>query len=120
MIFGDQTIRFTHLEKSGASDELGNFDLVPVNHDATNCRHRPMTFAETAELEFDIATEYWRSTIPVHIYDDTLRAAVMDAKANDKITVNGVKYQIIGGPRTHPDAAGNPFKTTIISKKATG
>lgn len=120
MIFGGQTITFIHLEKSGTPDELGHYTMVPVSHDAPFSRHRPLSFKEAVELQFDIATEFWRSTLPVHLYTDPVRAAVLGATAEDVIEVDGQEYQIVGGVRTHPDAAGLPFKTTIISQKQIG
>lgn len=118
MPFGGQAITFVDLtvDKSGPADELGHY---PINQSATvapGCRHRPLTFKERVELDLDAATEWWRSTIPVFEYAAPLKAAVMTAKTNDVIQVDGVTYQIDGGVRTHPDMAGVPFKATIISK----
>lgn len=120
MSYGTKTIIFKHLEKSGVPDELGNYELVPVETPAPGCRHRPLTFKETAELEFDIATEFWRSTLPLEEYDSTLIGVIVGTKADAIITVNDEDYQIIGGVRPHDDLEGVPFKATIISKKATG
>lgn len=120
MKFGGQTITFKRLEKSGTADEDGNYELVPVETAAPFCRHRPLAFSEIVDFNLDIATEWWKSTIPVHEYDDTVRGVVMNAKPIDIIEVDGQDYQIFGGPRTHPDINGVPFKTTIISQKHIG
>ena len=71
-------------------------------------------------MEFDVATEVWKTTIPVGEYDAALRATVLAIKSNDVIQVDGVQYQIIGGIRHHVDMDGSPFKATIVSKKHIG
>lgn len=118
MPFGGDSIAFgdRDADTSGTPDEFGHFPISTATTVALGCRHRPLTFQETKELELDIATEWWRSTVPVFEYTAEIREKVMSAKPNDVITVGGVTYQINGGVRTHPDMAGIPFKTTIISK----
>lgn len=120
MSFGASTITFRHFQKSGVPDELGNYTLTAVNTNAPGCRHRPLTFSETAEFEFDIATEHWRSTLPLKDYDQGLLDVIMHFPANDVIVVDGLTYRIIGGVRPHPDRFGRPYKATIISQKQTG
>lgn len=120
MSFGEQTITFVSYADSGVPGALGTFSQAETTTSVPNCRHRPLTFAETAEFDIDVATELWRSTIPVGEYTPALRAAVLTAKANDEIRVAGVGYKIIGGVRHHVDMGGNPFKVTVISKKHIG
>lgn len=120
MKFGGQTITFVHYTQSGTADALGHKPISETRTDAPNCRHRPLTFTEIVEAQLDVATEMWRSTIPVHEYGQSLRDTVMTAEPEDAIEVDGQLYQIVGGVRTHPDAAGIPFKATIISKKQIG
>lgn len=120
MSFGGSTIVFRHFVESGSADEYGNYVLVPVDVSAPGCRHRPLTFKETAELQFDIATEMWRSTLPLCEYVDPLLATCLAAQPDDVIVVDGKEYQIIGGVRPHDDMEGVPFKMTIISKKQIG
>ena len=111
---------FVDENTTGTPDELGNLALVETVTTAPGCRHRPLTMKETAELEFDIATEIWKSTIPVGEYAAAVRDAIFAVKANGLIRVDGEDYQIIGGVRHHPDMDGNPFKVTIISQQQHG
>ena len=119
MPFGNQTISFVNRSPSGVPDELGETTLTEVVTNAEGCRHRPLTFTETAELEFDIATEAWKSTIPIGEYDPTLRSQVLSIKSNDIIRVDGQEYQIVGGIRPFNDFT-RPFKATLISQKHIG
>lgn len=120
MGFGTATLIFSHFEKSGTPDELGAYTMVPAITTAPNCRHRPLTFKEIVDASLDIATEYWRSTIPLSEYSSVLVGTIVGLKAIDSFTVAGVTYQIIGGIRPHDDFEGLPFKATIISQKQTG
>jgi hypothetical protein len=120
MSFGGQTITFVSFTDSGTPGALGTYTQVETTTSVTGCRHRPLAFEETAEYDVDIATELWRTTIPVGEYSPELRAVVLAVKANDEIRVDGVSYKIIGGIRHHVDMAGNPFKATIISQRQTG
>lgn len=115
--FGTAVVKMRRYVETGTPDQLGNYELVPVDVNAPGCRHRPLTFAETVELELDIATEYWRTTMPTHEYDGTVLSALALLKNNDAIEVDGQEYQIVGGVRPFDDLAGNPFKATIISQK---
>jgi hypothetical protein len=118
--FGGQTITFIARSDTGTAGELGTYAQAETRTTAPGCRHRPLTFAETAELEFDIATEAWRSTVPVGEYSAALRSAVLATQPDDVIEVNGVRYQVIGGVRHHVDMDGSPFKATVISQKHIG
>lgn len=119
MPFGIDTVTFVSFEETGTPDSLGNRKLAEVLTPAPWCRHRPLTFTETAELQFDVATEVWKTTIPTGEYDPTLRTKVLAAKSNDVIRVDDVDYQIIGGIRPFKDERGH-FKATIMSKKQIG
>lgn len=119
MPFGVDVVTFVSFEESGTSDSLGNLPLTETLTDAPGCRHRPLTFTETAELQFDVATEVWKTTIPIGEYGSTLLAKVLAVKSNDAIRVNGEDYQIIGGVRPFKDNS-RYFKATIMSKKQIG
>jgi hypothetical protein len=108
VIFGGQTVTFVSYA-DGTANALGTYSQVETTTDVKNCRHRPLAFKETAEYDIDVATEMWKTTAPP-------AAAVLAAQADDVIRVDGVEYQIIGGPRHHRDMAGKPFKVTLISK----
>jgi len=118
--FGNQVITFIARSDTGTAGELGTYAQAETRTSAPGCRHRPLTFAETAELEFNIATEAWRSTVPVGEYSPTLRAAVLATHPDDIIEVDGIRYQVIGGVRHHVDMDGSPFKATVISQKYIG
>lgn len=120
MPFGGQTINFVNRANTGSPDELGNFAQSETDTAAPGCRHRPLTFTETAEFQLDIATQPYKSTIPVGEYSASLRDLVLAIKPNDMIEVDGVRYQIIGGIRHHPDMDGSPFKATLLSKRQIG
>lgn len=120
MPFGGQTVSFVNRTETGIPDELGNYPLAEITTNAPGCRHRPLSFKETAEYQFDIATQPHKTTIPVGEYSDELRELVLAIKPNDVIEVAGVRYQIIGGIRHHPDMAGRPFKATLISQRQVG
>jgi hypothetical protein len=118
MPFGGSVITFYSMsETDGSADALGHLEVVSTITPAPGCRHRPLPYKEVVELGLDLATEWWRSTLPLVEYGAALRSAVMGAKARDVISVDGVEYQIDGGIRSHPAMDGSPFKATIISKK---
>lgn len=120
MRFGGQTITLTNFEKVGDPDEDGNYELQEVSHSAPWCRHRPMSYQETVDADLDVATEWWRSTVPIHEYSAPVKAAIIGLQPMATIDVDGQTYQVNAGARTHPDMNGTPFKSTIISKKQTG
>lgn len=117
MSFGNDVVTFRHLVKTGTVDELGNADMTTQDFPAPNCRHRPLTHRETVELELDVSTQFWRTTLPLFMYDAPTLAAAMNADGQDIIKVNGKNYQIVGGVRPHGDMASVPFKMTIISQR---
>jgi len=79
-----------------------------------------MAFQEMVDAQLDIATEWWRTTMPLLEYDGTILAAITAVPPDGVITVNGQEYQVHGGIRPHDDLNGSPFKATIISKKQIG
>lgn len=119
MSFGVDTITLVSFTETGTPGALGTYAMTEVLTDVPGCRHRPLTFKETAEADTDIATEMWKTTIPLFELSSTLLAAVMATEAINQIRVDGVTYHIIGGVRPHKDFT-DPFKATIISQKQTG
>jgi len=120
MSFGLDTVTFVSFVESGTPGALGTYAVTEQTVDAPGCHHRPLTFKETAELDTDVATELWKTTIPIGEYDATLRAAVTAATNTGVIRVGGVDYQIIGGVRPHDDLDIGPFKMTILSQRQVG
>lgn len=119
MPFGTDTIQLVSKTESGTPDELGMRPVVETVTNAPGCRHRPLTPRETAELQFDIATELWKSTIPIGEYNATLQNKVRSLKADDVIRVDGEEFQIVGGVQPFKDFE-VPFKATIISQQQHG
>lgn len=117
MSFGTATVVFISRQQTGPSDSLGEVPIVDVPTSAPGCRHRPLKPTEKVELNLDIATEYWRSTLPLFEYAAPLLAIAKAAKNTDVIEVDGQEYQIIGGVQPFDDLEGMPFKMTIISQK---
>lgn len=120
MSFGTSVVTLNEFTGTGPRDSMGQQGVTTDVVTAPGCRHRPLTFAETVELEFDIATEFWRTTIPTGELQSDVRAKVLAVKNNDTISIDSQTYQIIGGIRHHLDMEGRPFKATIISKKQHG
>lgn len=119
-LFGTSVVSLKRYVKTGAPDELGEYQLEPVVVEAPGCRHRPLTFQESVEVGLDIATQPWKTTLPTHEYDGTILSALAALNPEDSIEVDGQEYQIVGGMRPFDDLGGNPFKATIISQKQTG
>lgn len=119
MPFGpDLATLVTHVDSTTVGD-LGTYTQTEVTVELPGCHHRPMTYTETAELEFNIGTEVWKTTIPIREYGESVREALLTVQPNDTLRVGGREYNIVTGVRTHKDFSG-PFKATIISEKLTG
>jgi hypothetical protein len=117
--FGPDVVTLvTHVDGSTVG-ELGTYTQTEVTIELPGCHHRPMTFTETAEAEFNIGTEPWKTTVPIREYSESVREALAAAQANDTLRVGGREYNIIAGVRVHSDFSG-PFKATIVSEKHTG
>lgn len=120
MPFGHLTISLVEFVDGPTPGELGTYPQIPqVTAAMPGCRHRPLTFQETAELSFEVGTQLWKSTIPIGEYSPTLQATLMSVKPDAVIEVRGLHYQLIGGVEVFDDFAG-PFKATIFSKKFIG
>lgn len=119
MAFGNQTVQLVDYEPIGEPNELGEYQEEPAITDAPGCRHRPLNFQEKVDLNFDVATEMWKTTLPLFEYSPELQAKVTGLEANDVIRVDGQDYQVVGGVRPFNDFTA-PFKATIVSTKHTG
>lgn len=112
MIFGATTVTFiTLVENPAVRDRYNNPTTTEVRSPVGGCRFRPLTAQERTQEGFTEVEDPWRCTAPP---DST----VLAAKANGLVEVNGVKYQIHGGPRVFDSFGGGPFKVTIICKRA--
>jgi len=119
MSFGHITITLVQHVKGSTPGELGTYPVIEQTVDLPGCRHRPLTFKESVELSFDVATQIWKSTIPTHEYDDDLYAKLVAAQPDDTIRVNGIEYDIVAGVECFDDFT-KPFKATIYSKRHIG
>lgn len=119
MPFGRSVVTLVSYSDGPFRDELGNYAQVETLITAPGCRHRPLTFKETAELAFNISTELWKTTIPIGEYAPALVAQLMTTQPNDVIRVDGIQYAIVGDLMPFDDFTG-PFKATIFSKRHTG
>jgi hypothetical protein len=117
--FGNQTVQLVDYEPTGEPNELGEYPTTETVTSAPGCHHRPLNFQEKVDLNFDVATEMWKTTIPLHAYDGTLQAKVTGLESNDVIRVDGIEYQVVGGVRPFNDLTA-PFKATIVSKRQPG
>lgn len=119
MPFGSDVVELVSLTNSATPGELGTYEKIETVTQAPGCHHRPLTFSETAELQYNIATELWKTTIPIGEYSESLRDKVLQISAGDVIRVGGQQYQIVGGVRSFKDFS-TLFKATIVSQKHTG
>lgn len=112
--FGRQTLTFaTVTENLAVRDKYGKPEEVPTEVDVHGCRFRPLPATETAKEGTQVVKDQWKATCPPV-------PAVVGAKSRDEITVDGVSYQIVGGPRTFVDLAGKPFKATVVCERQDG
>lgn len=119
MPFGPDVVKLVSLTNAAVPGEMGTYAKVEKVTEAPGCHHRPLTFSETAELQYDIATELWRTTVPIGEYSPELRAAILAVTAGDLIRVDGTEYRIVGGIRPFKDFS-KLFKVTIVSQKQSG
>lgn len=119
MPFGVDLVTVVLHVDSATAGELGTYPQNEVTLELPGCHHRPMTFAETAELEFNIGTEVWKTTIPIREYSDATLTTLLAVQPNDTLRVDGTEYHVVAGVRPHNDFSG-PFKATIVSEKHTG
>ena len=77
------------------------------------CRFRPLPATETRADATEVVKDQWKATCPPH-------PAVIAAKSNDEVVVDGVTLQIVGLPRVFPDKWGTPAKATVICERPSG
>jgi len=106
-------VTFVSYEDSGMRGPLGTFAQTETAVVVPGCRHRPLTMSETAEYDVDVSTAAWKTTAPP-------AAAVLAAKADGELRVDGQAYKIVGGPMCHVDERGRPYKVTILSQQLRG
>lgn len=112
--FGADTLTFVMVaEDLDDRDVLGNPAQVRTEVQVPGCRFRPLPATETRTDETTVVKDQWKATCPPH-------AAVLAAKSQDEIKVDGVTLQIVGGPRVFSDKTGAPFKVSVICERVDG
>lgn len=112
--FGRQTLTFvTVTENLAVRDTYNKPAEVRTETLVPGCRFRPLPATETTKDGTQVVRDQWKATCPPV-------PAVVAAKSRDEITVNGVAYQIVGGPRVFVDLAGTPFKVTVVCERQDG
>ncbi|MBO0676787.1 hypothetical protein JRC04_04845 [Mycolicibacterium sp. S2-37] len=117
--FGNQTITVVKVgENPTDRDRYNRPAEIHTETAVPGCRVRPAgsqsnpaTKEKVTEVG-DIASEQWKVTAPP-------APALLAATARDKIEVNGITYQIVGGVRPFVDMRGNAFKVTVFIEKFT-
>lgn len=113
--FGGDTLTFvlTVGEDLNDRDVLGNPAQIRTEVQVPGCRFRPLPATETRQDGTEVVRDQWKATCPPH-------AAVLAAKSQDEIKVDGVTLQIVGGPRVFDDMAGRPYKVSVVCERLTG
>lgn len=119
MPFGNHVVTAVHRTDTGLPGNLGTYTQVESTVIAPGCHHRPLTFSEKVDIAYDVATEVWKTTIPISEYSPEIRDAILALTAGDAIRVDGKQYEVIGGVQPFSDFT-ELFKVTIHSKKQTG
>ncbi|SCX15327.1 hypothetical protein SAMN02799620_02037 [Mycolicibacterium fluoranthenivorans] len=110
--FGRTTITFVSVTQDlTALDRYKKPAKLRTGTDVPGCRFRPLPATETVDETGDKVADPWKATCPPV-------PAVLAAKANDEVVVDGVTYQIDGLPRVFNNATG-PFKVTVTCRRDT-
>lgn len=118
MPFGPDVVTFVSYSNFDTPGQLGTYSQVETLIEAPGCHHRPLTYKEAVELGYDVATEMWKTTIPIGEYSDELRQSIVALSSDDAVRVDGTQYWIVGGVQPFKDFTGW-FKATLISKRQT-
>lgn len=111
--FGRQTIAIVSVTEDLGRDHYGNPTAIRTETSVSGCHFRPLPATETVKDSGQVVRDHWKATCPPV-------AAVVGATSRDEIKVDGVTYQIVGGPRVFADIAGKPFKVTVICERQDG
>lgn len=111
---GAATLTFvTVTEDLDNRDRYNQPAKVRTETDVPGCRFRPLPATETRAEGTEVVVDQWRATCPPH-------PAVIAAKSNGEIVVDGVTYQIAGLPRVFSDKWGTPYKVTVVCERLRG
>jgi len=107
--FGNQTVIFVAMTPGTVVGSLGEKTPGTIQVPVYNCRHRPLSDAETPEYLTDIATQVWKTTAPPV-------PVAINASPTGQLIVGGITYRIVAGAQPFPDPMSNEiFKVTILS-----
>lgn len=115
---GADTVGFQTLDYSGTRDGMGEITPTPTTVNVAGCRHRALTASETPVELLDIGTQVWQTHAP------PVAAALpwnpstnpSGAKLSGQLVVNGVTYEIVGGPQPFTDDSGQVLFVKLLSK----
>ncbi len=110
MSLAGDTVIFGSFTEGDTADSLGMTTEVAHETEITGCRFRPLSATETAQTEFDIASEVWKCTAPPV-------PAALAADVNGYLKFGGEVYQIIAGAQPFTDLDGSSFKVTVLARK---
>lgn len=112
--FGGQTVAFISVtEDLTTRDRHNNPGERESASPVGGCRFRPLKASEKINIGTDVVKDPWKCTAPPV-------PTVVNAQSGDMVEVAGVRYQIVGLPRTFPGMDGLPYKTTIICEAQYG
>ena len=115
---GGDTVTFITLDRSGPPDAMGTVTPTRVRVDVQGCRHRPVqattpTQRETPVEITDVGVQVWQTHAPPV-------DAALNADLTGEMEVNGVTYQILGGPAKVTGDDGAVLFVKILSKVQEG
>lgn len=117
MRFGGQTVTFVSISKDVTElDPFGKPRTVRTETVVKGCLFRAMdpTYRDEKVTEMGNTTvNQWKCTAPP-------LPAVMNAKADDEVIVDGVTYQIQVGARPYYLLNGRAFKCTVMCQTRSG
>lgn len=118
MRFGSQIATFvSKSEDVNTLDDYGHPEIVETLTDVPGCLFRSIIPAYRGDKKVtelgELTIDQWRLTAPP-------APAVLAAKANDEIIVNGRRFHIVVGPRLFYNLRGQVFKVTVMCEDRNG
>jgi len=118
MRLGSQTVTVvSRSENVSVLDEYGHPEIIETQFDVSGCLFRSLIPAYRGDKKVtelgELTIDQWRLTAPPD-------PAVLAAKANDEIIVNGRRFHIVVGPRLFYNLRGQVFKVTVMCEDRNG
>lgn len=108
MSLGGQTVTLVAVSE-GANDTWGIPAPILTQTPIAGCVFRPLSVEETVAIT-DKAVQMWELTAEPS-------AALLAAGPDDRITHDGVTYEIVGGPKPHADFSGAISNVTVVCSR---